>query len=261
MATEQYKLRGIVRYASVVEPSGAKGFDKTYYGITLLIHKNDPQIKKMKQWCQDEIANSTKEIQKRSEQDNFALPFQQLNEAEGPLSDYYEVRVRTAYADKNGKVRKKPTTHVLIEDTRATHNIDDPEYEREMTGKIAHVAFSIGTWEIEGKEKKAGLNFYYYRGLVSDSLMGDIEPEYLRATGGIADTFADEIAEESSKEDTQPVARKGLPPKPTGLLKKHQMTSKAELTYDEYKEAGYTDEDMIQEGWMLPPNRVKPKFI
>ena len=91
-------------------------------------------------------------------------------------------------------------------------------------------------------------------------LRGEIPLELLSSKPTASQMFGDITA--ASGVPT-PMSPKPAPPTPVppSTDSKYEMTEKAGgFTREQYIDQGWTDEKLISEGMMLPPNGIKPSF-
>lgn len=232
----QLKVKGIARYPHLAKPSAPRGTEQFRYSVELLIHKADLQCKEVSKALDEVIKNAYPSGVPSS----FHFCFTDLaisepdNEA---LRDYMSLRT-SINADRDRPqvvdMQMKP--------------IIDPTIDSTLSGKIIWISGGISTYSQVTKGVKVYLNAV----LVTNE-MGVLPIQSISTKPSIEQMFGD-ITDSVSYGSPILVS-------PPDSLPKYQMTVKANgISRDEYIKAGWSDEMLISQGYMLPPNGVNPSF-
>lgn len=266
---DQILVSGIIRYASLIVPSAPRDIEKRAYNATVLIHEDDPKIQTIKAAIKSCVDNSEAEIKALSKKDNFYIPLVKCNEDDPILSKYYSLKLKTNEFNKKGELMTPPSVHWVQEKPKPVYDkVTDPAFDSDLTGRIGYFMFTLASYKFSGK---GGVGGYLQRVAVSRTNYGDIPVELLRSSAGAEEAFSGLLGEAAPRgvdaetegfSEAIPATRTvpAAPKPPTGLPV-HQMTSAAECSYQEYRNVGWSDEQLILNGLMLPPNGVTPSFI
>lgn len=232
----QMKIKGIVRYPKLMKARDYKNDGNFKYSVDLLIHKSDPVCQEIEKTMNEVIAN---EYPKGAPK-GFKTCWSDLAESgNDALKDYMLLKA-------SSKIENKPN---VVD--RNNQPVIDPSIDGTITGQLVWIAGGFGCYP------QGGIKMYL-NGVLLTGEMGPIPTEAISSKPTAEEMFADVIQEE-------PVASMGFPPTapiPTPpSLSKYQMTAKANgATRDQLIEKGWSDEQLIAEGLMLPPNGVTPSF-
>lgn len=232
----QMKIKGIARYPKLMKAKDYKNDGNFKYSVDLLIHKSDPVCQEIEKTINEVIAN---EYPKGAPK-GFKTCWSDLSESDNSaLKDYMLLKVST-------NIDKKP--HVV---DRNNQLIVDPSIDGTITGQIVWIAGGFGCYP------QGGIKMYL-NGVLLTGETGPIPVEALSSKPSVEEMFSDVIQEE-------PTASMGFPsatPVPTPpTFSKYQMTAKANgATRDQLINIGWSDEQLIEKGMMLPPNGITPSF-
>lgn len=266
---EQLVASGIIRYASLITPSAPRDIEKRAYNATILIHEDDPKIQEIKTAIKACVDNSEVDIKALSKKDTFYVPLVKCSEDDPVFSKYYSLKVKTNEFNKKGEPMTPPSVHWVQETPKPVYEkVTDPAFDSDLTGRIGHFIFTLASYKFSGK---GGVGGYLQRVAVSRTQYGEIPVDQLRTSAGAEEAFAGllgEAAPRGTSTETEGFSEVVAPPRtvpavpkpPTGLPV-HQMTAKAECGYQDYRSAGWSDEQLISNGLMLPPGGVTPSFV
>ncbi len=233
------QIKGIARYSHVLKPSSPKGSDKLKYSIQLLIHKSDPQCSQIQSAIDEAILNGFPQ----GLPEKFFNCWNDLaiNEPENEvLKDYMSLSISTN-AD-----RDKPP--VVSTDLKP---IIDPGTQ--IDGKIVWVVGGVNTYDQVTKGVKVYLN-----GTCVTTEAGPLPLEAISSKPTVEQMFKDivSIPVPTSNPQTPPV-----PAAPVASTPVYQMTAKAKgASRDQFISEGWTNEQLITEGYLLPPSGITPSF-
>lgn len=258
------RVTGIARYAHVVNASAAKGADKKNFSICALIHKNDPQVQSL--WQQQEAAKLNGFPSGFPNNGNVVFEDLAITEPNSPLlRDYMQLKAST------GEEFGRP---VLVD--MNLQPIIDPSWDGSSAGRIVHIDVSEFTAYDKGSK---GVKVYL-NGIMDTGEMGAIPADQLSSkptaesmfgdVGGAAPWVQQPAAPAAPAVPAvqQPAVPNMAPPSPMAppsqpAQPQYVMTEKAQGMTREQLLAngqGWTDELLISNGLMLPPNGVTPSF-
>lgn len=269
------KVKGIIRYPHLITPSAAKGSDSLNYSVQLLIHKSDLQCPIITKAMNEVTANAYPNgIPK-----NFNNCWKDLaiedpnNEA---LKDYMSLKASTKVGQILPSIVDEKMQPLL-----------DPSVDSTAAGFIGYVVGSIATYN----KGSVGVKMYLNLTLVT-STFGEIPLENISSKPSIEEMLTNAVDmtvnNQTSPMSTQapmPPMPAAAPPMPTPAMPptappiptpamppaaapipplppiQYQMTEKANgASRDVFISNGWTDEMLIAQGYMQPPNGVTPSF-
>jgi len=235
----QFKVKGILSYPHLFTPRSVNPGDDPKFSASILLRKDDPQVQRIQQLIDTEKANGWP------------------NGFPGNGKQFM----------KDGAVQypNDPTMHnFMIISANAKADSKPHTVDMQMTPVMNQADAFAGSvvW--------AALNSFVYNqpvnkgvgcGLNGIMLTGE-EGELGRLDGRptVEGMFGDIAGGQTTTAAAPPPAATGAatPPPPAAA---HQMTAAANgLTREQYHAAGWSDEQLIQNGMMLPPNGVAPSF-
>ena len=225
---------GILTFTNNVFKAGKKegSSGDPKFSIGMLFAPDDPQVAELQAMIDECKANTFPSgYPRKADTPCFA----EYDIKVDPNASYYDPRFSGWYMlTLNAKENQKP-------------EVVDGDLETLMDKKLARagmngtVAFGMGGY-IQGSGGVAG----YFNGLMCQGEMGEMGD--LTGRPSVKQMFAGAAKTPAAK----PSLKKASP----------VMTDKAEGTYEEYIEGGYTDQDLLDESLMEAPKAVtKPKLV
>lgn len=230
----QFKVKGILSYPHLFTPRSVNPGDDPKFSASILLRKDDPQVQQIQQAIDTEKANGWP--------NGFPPNGKQfMKDAAVQHPDKPELH-QYMIISANAKADSKPHT-VDIQMNPVMNQADA------YAGAVVWAALNSFTYnQPVNKGVGCGLNGVMLTGEEGELGRLDGKPTVEGMFGDIAGGGAPQ----------QPPAAPAAPATP---LPAHQMTDKANgLTREQYHQAGWSDEQLIQHGYMLPPNGVTPSF-
>ncbi|SPL81340.1 Phage protein [Yersinia phage fEV-1] len=237
----QFKVKGILSYPHLFTPRSVNPGDDPKFSASILLRKGDPQIQQVQQIIATEKANgwpngfphNGKEFMK-----DGAVAFP--NDA--AMHNYMII-------SSNAKADSKP--HLVDAHMQPVMNQSDA-----FAGAVVWAALNSFTYnQPVNKGVGCGLNGIMLTGEEGELGRLDGRPTVEGMFGDVAAGGAPSPAA-APMAPAAPAAPVAPPAAPV-----HQMTAAANgLTREQYHAAGWSDEQLIQNGLMLPPNGVAPSF-
>lgn len=240
-------IKGIARYPHLLNPSSSKNVDKLKYSVNLLIHKLDSKLPQLTKKINEAIANG--------------FP-------KGTPDDFYNCLTDLAVTDPTNDALKeymclKASSNAEFEKPHIVDNdlnpIIDPTFR--ITGKCVWIDGSPGTFN----KGSNGVSFYLNATKVTNE-EGPIPSDSISSKPSIEQIFEGIDDESSPIAPTTPTTpttpAPPAPPVPSPVVEeKYQMTYKANgMTRDQFIAQGWSDAQLISEGYLSPPNGVTPSF-
>src|SRR5210317_937405 len=238
------KIKGIARYAHLIKPSAPKGSDKLKYSVQLLVHKSDTQCAEIQKAVDEMFQNKWPSNKPK----NLHSCFKDL-EIEEPgnpsLADYMTLKCATS-AEFDRPILADESLEPII----------DPSIQ--IDGQIVWVEVNIGAYEHPLNSGVAA----YLQGTMVTSEKGALPVDAITAKPSAKTLFGDVANVKPSVSSPQDNDLPPAPPAPPVENKEqYQMTPKAEgRSREVFLDSGWSDEMLIREGYMLPPNGVTPSF-
>jgi len=233
------KYKGIARYCHMVNPSSPKNSDKLSYSIVILIAKDDPQC-----------AQITAEVE-AAKKNGFPSGFPakaQTNWNDCAVAEPENLAVQNYMAFK-ASTNADQTPPYFVDS--GIQPIIDPAMDGKIVGKVVLIDAGVASYNKGEGGVKAYLN-----AVMDTGETGPIDPGLLSSRADAASIFGDYV-QGAAPPPAPPSPAAPPPPAPNAV---HQMTDKATATYEGYVTAGWSDEQMIIAGVMLPPGGVEPSF-
>lgn len=249
-----HRIKGIIRYPHPLKPYKFKESlnkpDSHFIGVNILLHKDDPQLQYLENIINEKIANSQfAKTPEKVKGKNY--PIQKCKEES--LSDYFEVRIKTGISDVNLPTEKWKVP-VLGEDRKPFPESTD---EKNFIGKIGYAIVNCDIYTFQS----IGVKFYF-NGLLVTSQNGPLSFDQLSKVETIESMFEDVFSDDGFGDISEVSQKSGpsfsppVPPSP------YIMTEKANgLTRDAFKAKGWTDEQLIAQGFMVGPSTGVPSFL
>lgn len=223
----QFKVKGILSYPHLFTPRSVNPGDEPKFSASILIRKDDPQVQQIQQIIDTEKANGWPNGFPHN-----GKQFMKDGAVQHPdRPEMHNYMIISA----NAKADSKP--HVVDAQMNPVMNQADA-----YAGAIAWAAFNSFIYnQAVNKGVGCGLNGIMLTGEEGELGRLDGKPTVEGMFGDIAG---------------------GAPPAaPAPAAPKHVMTDKANgLTREQYHQAGWSDEQLIQHGMMQPPGGVAPSF-
>ncbi len=236
----QFKVKGIISYPNLFQARSIQPGDDPKYSCSVLLKKGDPQIAAVQTIIEQEKANAWPS----GFPPNGKLFMKDCSVAfpsEPSIHGYMVV-------SGNARVDSKPAVVDMN-----TLPVIDPSLV--YAGAVAWVAFNSFTYDQPvNKGVSAGLNAVMITGEMGELGRLDgrpsVESMFADVTGsGTAPTSAISPSGGVVSAPNAPPAPAPAAPKPANV-----MTAKATFTYEQYIEAGHTNETLINEGLMIKPS-------
>jgi hypothetical protein len=236
-------VKGILSFPTLFTPKMAKGATEAKYSVTVLIPPGDPQIA---------VLNTEVEAAKLN---GCPSGYNGADECFKPYDEkyagkeYYDPKFSGWYAFScTAKADDKPPVVDMA------HNpIINPGDV--FSGMVAYVSAGIGYYD-KGKTGIGGwLNGVMITG--EEPPMGrlDGKPSVEAMFSGVAGNAVPTASPAPAPAPTPPT-----PPAPAPAPGRVMTPKAGVFTYEQLLAAGHTDESLIREGYMLPPNGVNPSF-
>ena len=241
------KYKGIARYTHLVNPSAAKNTDKLMYSNTLLIHKSDPQCTTIN--AEVEAAKANGFPSGFPANGNTCWNDCAVSEPGNVhIKDYMSLKASTK-ADQGQPVFVDANLQPII----------DPGMDGKLSGEIVWVDVGIASYSQGSEGVKAYLN-----GIMVAGETGAIPKEALSGKPTAQQMFGASAAPApAAPAPAAPAPAAPAPAAPAAPTVVYQMTEKAgNFTREQYQasDPAWTDEKLIADGLMLPPNGVAPSF-
>jgi hypothetical protein len=278
------KAKGVIRYPHLITPSSAKNSDTLSYSVQILIHKTDPQCAMITQVIDDLVRKKyPNEIP-----EGFKYCWKDMG-IKDPKNSVLKNYMSLVLSTKVGQ----PKPYILDENRQP---IIDPETD---STAIGHIGWVVGGLETYTKGS-VGIKMYLNLIMVT-SEFGPIAVEHLISKANPDEMYNSAIDMTKSlmpmtTPPTAPIGQPVAPPiipaaqpvappiipaaqpvappiipaaqpvapptVPGQTTIPYQMTELARgATREAYIQQGWTDEMLIAQGLMLPPNGVQPSFI
>lgn len=242
----QIKVKGILSYPHLFQPRAVQQGDEPKYSVNVLIPAGDPQVAQIQQAIATEQQNGFPS----GFPANGKTPLRESKDYPG----YMELRT-SAKADS-----KPPVVDMNLQP------VMDPA--RAYAGAVAWVAINTYVYnQPVNKGIGAGVNGVMLTG--EEGALGRIdgrptvEAMFGEQAGG-APAPQQTAAAPAPAAAPAAAAVPPTPPTPPAApapQPQYQMTEKAAgLTREQYHQSGWTDEQLIQHGYMLAPGGVAPSF-
>jgi hypothetical protein len=232
------QVKGIISFPHLFEPRAVNEGDDPKYSVNCLIRKDDPQV----QTIQNAIETEKQNTFPNGFPPNGKLCLKDGDVEPNGVKGYYELRANTG-ADNPPHVVHVPGAKPVTDRSKV------------YPGAVAWCIININGYNKQiNKGVGAYINGVGITGEEGELGRLDNKPSAEQMFAGVGgDTAPQQVA------PAAPAAPATPPPAPTSAT--YQMTDKANgLTRDQYHQAGWTDELLIQHGMMLPPGGVAPSF-
>ncbi len=235
----QFKVKGILSYPHLFTPRSVNPGDDPKFSASILLRKDDPQVQQIQQIIDTEKANGWP--------NGFPANGKQfmkdgaVQHPDRPEMHSYMI------ISANAKADSKP--HTVDMQMNPVMNQSDA-----FAGAVVWAALNSFTYnQPVNKGVGCGLNGIMLTGEEGELGRLDGKPT-------VEGMFGDIAQGDTAAPATVPSATSAAPTAPAAPPA-HQMTAKANgLTREQYHAAGWSDEQLIQHGYMLPPNGVTPSF-
>jgi len=245
----QIKVKGIVRYPHLVQPSSAKGVDSPQFSIQLLIHKSDPQCAQITKVFNEVTLNGFP----NGTPPGFLTSWKDL-----AITDPGNQLLKD-YMCLTSSVKETQGRPDLIDENQQP--VIDLSIDKSAIGLVAYIVSNVVTYSKGSHGIKAYLN-----GVMLTQEKGILPVESLSSRPSVTEMFSNAIDMRQPGAvpmTTPPVAPPPVAPSRPAVipLSPYQMTAQANgLTRDQYVQQGWTDEQLISNGLMMPPNGITPSF-
>ena len=246
-------LYGILSYPHLVQPRAVNPGDDPKFGAVILIPKGDPQISQLEQIIAQDKANGWP-----SGFPHNGKVFLKDCAVEWPNDPTIH-----GYMAASAGAKQDQRPHLVDMNLQP---ITDPSLI--FAGAMVHAAINTFTYnQPVNKGVSAGLNGVMFTGSVGPLGRLDGRPSVESMFSTVATGAPAAAPQQPAAPATPPPApvaappQPPVPPAPVAPSPAHQMTAAANgVTYEAYKANGWSDEQLIQNGLMLPPGGVTPSF-
>lgn len=234
-------VKGIISFPQVFEPRAAVQGSEPRFSVQVLLEPGDPQI----QQIQQQIEQAKADTWPSGAPGNLRTPLQPYDDKYAG-KNYYDPQFSGWYVlTCNAKQNDPPA---VVNEQRQPI-IDRGEV---FSGVVAQVAHGIAGYN-QGAQGIGG----FLNGL----LVTNQEPPKGRLDGkpSVDQMFAQAPASTAQAQAEAPVAPPAAPAAPPAAPSGPVMTDKAQFTHEQYKQAGWTDQQLIDHGLLQPP-QAAPSF-
>lgn len=257
----------VASFPNFFQATKVKGSDRARYGVQVLIPPDHPQLGEV--WNEFEAVKNAGFPSGLGNRATvcFGLYEEQVNTGK----DYYDPRFNGWYQLSLYSPGDKPRPAVVQEMPNGSlEAVMDPA--KGFSGELIHVHFNMYTFTEGNTGVAGGLNGVCLTGKEGPMGRLDNRPTAEQmfgkpVSGGTSPGTSQRNGPSGPPADVAarqgggpPPPRRAAPPAPPAAKK---MTPKAialGYTYDSLKQAQWTDQDMIDEGMLVPPAGVTPSF-
>lgn len=256
-------VKGIARYVHAFTPSAPPGTTERRYSIDVLVHKSDAEFLPQAQAALEADKQATFPQGMPPRADVFITDLATVPGTDPRLHEYMSVRFSTREADGSPAIVNAQRQPV----------INPSELQ---PGDIVYVSGNTQGYTVGSQGVKA-----YFNGVMLTGQKGSIPTELLSARPSAEQMFANlpgapagqpqyntqgQLPPAPAPVNAPPAAAPPpapVPPAPAAPpTAQFVMTPAANgVTRESYHEAGWTDEQLISNGLMLPPGGASPSFM